>query len=413
MCATGRHARSNEAITMTTISSLELRSKITSEGRLELWLEKVTVPKPAADELVVRIDAAPLNPSDIILLLGPAEPASIQAGGTPTHPTASANIPLQHMPGLKARLDKALPVGNEGAGIVVDAGSDVQALVGRTVAARSQLGMYAQYRVVKASDCLVLPDGVSPREGASAFINPLTVLGMVETMRRDGHSALVHAAAASNLGQMLNRVCLKDRIPLVNIVRSQAQTEILKQQGAKYVLDSTSPTFPRELVEAIAETGATLGFDAIGGGTMAGTIVTAMEEALSAKGKSYSRYGSPIHKQVYIYGVLNPGPRILEGNLGTAWGVGGWLMTWFYEKIDSATAQRLRDRVTNELTTTFASHYSSEISLADVLSPEIIVAFSRRATGEKFLICPSGTKSCNWRSERDSHPRAPETQETQ
>src|SRR5258707_10786859 len=318
VCATGRHARSNEAITMTTISSLELRSKITSEARLELWLEKVTVPKPAADEVVVRIDAAPLNPSDIILLLGPADPASIQAGGTPTHPTASANIPLQHMPGLKARLDKALPVGNEGAGIVVDAGSDVRALVGRTVAARSPLGMYAQYRVVKASDCLVLPDGVSPREGASALINPLTVLGMVETMRRERHSALVHTAAASNLGQMLNRVCLKDRIPLVNIVRSQAQAEILKQLGAKYVLDSTSLTFRRELVEAIAETGATLAFDAIGGGTMAGTIVTAMEEVLCAKGKSYSRYGSPVPQQGYIYGMLNPGPRVPPSNPPTA-----------------------------------------------------------------------------------------------
>jgi len=375
---------------MTTISSLELRSKITSEGRLELWLEKVTVPKPAADEVVVRIDAAPLNPSDIILLVGPAEPASIQAGGTPTHPTASANIPLQHMPGLKARLDKALPVGNEGAGIVVDAGSDVQALVGRTVAARSQLGMYAQYRVVKASDCLVLPDGVSPREGASAFINPLTVLGMVETMRLERHSALVHTAAASNLGQMLNRVCLKDGIPLVNIVRTQAQAEILLKLGAKHVLDSTSPTFRRELVAALEETGATLAFDAIGGGTMAGTIVAAMEEALGAKAESYSRYGSRVHKQVYIYGVLNPGPRVLEGNLGTAWGVGGWLMTWFYGKIDSATAQRSRDRVTNELTTTFASHYTAEISLADALSPKIILAFSRRATGEKFLMRPNG-----------------------
>src|SRR3979411_2453668 len=301
MCATGRNAEVNEAITMTTISSLELRSKITSEARLELWLERVTVPKPAADEVVVRIYAAPLNPSDITPLLGPPHPpASIQAGGTPTHPTASANIPLQHMPGLKARLDKALPVGNEGAGIVVDAGSDVQALGGRTVAARSQLGMYAQYRVMKASDCLVLPDGVSPREGASAFINPLTALGMVETMHREGQSALAHAAAASNLGQMLNRVCLKDRIPLVNIVRSQAQTEILKQLGAKYVLDSTSPTFRRELVEAIAEKRATLAFDAIGGGTMAGTIVAAMEEALSAQGKSCSRYGSPVPKQVSI-----------------------------------------------------------------------------------------------------------------
>jgi NADPH2:quinone reductase len=378
---------------MTTISSLELRTKITSKGRLELWLEEKTVPIPAADELVVRIDAAPLNPSDIILLLGPADPASIHAGGTPTHPTAAANIPPEHMPGLEARLDKALPAGNEGAGIVVDAGSDVQALVGRAVAARSPLGMYAQYRVVKASDCLVLPDGVSPREGASAFINPLSVLGMVETMRLEGHRALVHTAAASNLGQMLNLVCLKDGIPLVNIVRTQAQAEILLKLGAQHVLDSTSPTFRRNLVGALAETGATLAFDAIGGGTMAGTIVAAMEEALVAKAKSYSRYGSPIHKQVYLYGVLNPGPRVLEGNLGTAWGVGGWLMTWFYEKIDPTTAQRLRDRVTNELTTTFASHYTSEISLADALSPEIIVAYSRRATGEKFLMRPSSAKS--------------------
>src|ERR1700704_4776277 len=271
-------------------------------------------------------------------------------------------------------------------------GSDVRALVGRTVAARSPLGMYAQYRVVKASDCLVLPDGISARQGASALINPLTVLGMVETMRREGHSALVHTAAASNVGQMLNRVCLTDGIPLVNIVRSQTQAEALRLLGAKHVLDSSSPTFGRNLVGALKETGATLAFDAIGGGTMAGTIVAAMEEALCAKAKSYSRYGSPIHKQVYIYGMLSPGPRILEGNFGMAWGVSGWLMTRFYEKIDSAAAQRLRDRVTNELTTTFASQYSSEISLADVLSPEIIVAFGRRATGEQFVICPSGTK---------------------
>jgi NADPH2:quinone reductase len=283
--------------------------------------------------------------------------------------------------------------GSEGAGIVIDAGSHVRALVGRTVATRSPLGMYAQYRVVKAADCLVLPDGVSPREGASALINPLTVLGMVETMRREGHSALVHTAAASNLGQMLNRVCLMDGIPLVNIVRSQTQAQLLRQLGAKQVLDSSSPTFRHTLVEALEETGATLAFDAIGGGPMAGTIVAAMEEALGAKAESYSRYGTPVHKQVYIYGVLSPGPRVLEGKLGMAWGVGGWLMTWFYEKIDSATVQRLRDRVTSELTTTFASHYTAEISLADALSPEVIVAYSRRATGEKFLMRPSGTRS--------------------
>jgi NADPH2:quinone reductase len=249
------------------------------------------------------------------------------------------------------------------------------------VAARSPLGMYAQYRVVKASDCLVLPDGISARQGASAIINPLTVLGMVETMRREGHSALVHTAAASNVGQMLSRVCLKDGIPLVNIVRSQTQAEVLRLLGAKHVLDSSSPTFRRNLVGALEDTGATLAFDAIGGGTMAGTIVAAMEEALGAKAESYSRYGSPVHKQLYFYGVLNSDPRILEGNLGMAWGV------------DSATAQRLRDRVTNELTTTFVSHYSSEISLADALSPEVIVAYSRRATGKKFLLRPSGASS--------------------
>src|SRR3982074_1630782 len=308
MSAVGHRAQVSEAITMTTITSLELRTKITSKGRLELWLEEKTVPRPAADELVVRIDAAPLNPSDISLLLGPADPGSIRAGGTPTHPTAAANIPPEHMRGLEARLDRALPAGNEGAVFVVDAGSDVRALVRGTVAARSPLGMYAQYRVVKASDCLVLPDGVSPREGASAFINPLTVLGMVETMRLERHGALVHTAAASNLGQMLNRVCLTDGIPLVNIVRNQAQAEILHKLGARHVLDSTSPTFRRELVVVLEETGATLAFDAIGGGTMAGTIVAAMEEALGAKAEGYSRYGSSVHKQVYIYGGLKPGP---------------------------------------------------------------------------------------------------------
>jgi NADPH:quinone reductase-like Zn-dependent oxidoreductase len=375
---------------MSTMTSLELRTKITAEARLELWLEQVTVPKPAADEVVVRIDAAPLNPSDIILLLGPVDPVKIQAGGTPTRPTASASIQPERMLGLEGRLDKALPAGNEGAGVVVDSGSDARALIGRTVAARSPLGMYAQYRVVRASDCLALPDGVSARQGASAIINPLTVLGMVETMRLEGHSALVHTAAASNVGQMLNRVCLMDGIPLVNIVRSPTQAEALRLQGAKHVLDSSSPTFRRNLVAALEETGATLAFDAIGGGTTAGTIVAAMEQALGAKAASFSRYGSPVHKQVYIYGMLSPGPKILEGNLGMAWGVGGWLMTWFYGKIDAVTAQRLRDRVTNELTSTFASHYTSEISLADALAPEIIVAYSRRATGEKFLVRPHG-----------------------
>ena len=369
--------------------SLELRSKITSDGRLELFLEETAVSEPAADELVVRIDAAPINPSDIGLLLGPADPSAIKAVGTPERPKAVAVIPKERLAGLRSRLDVALPVGNEGAGIVINAGSDAHSLIGRAVAALSARGMYAQYRTVKAADCIVLPEGTPPRVGASAFINPLTVLGMVETMRREGHKALVHTAAASNVGQMLNRVCLADGIPLVNIVRSPEQVALLRNMGAAHVLDSTSPDFRPALGRALAETGATLAFDAIGGGTMAATILAAMEEVLSAKSATYSRYGSSVHKQVYIYGVLNPGARIIEGNLGMAWGVAGWLMTWFYQKVGPDVAKKLRDRVAAELATTFASHYTAEISLTEALSPESIAAYTRRATGEKYLIVPN------------------------
>jgi NADPH2:quinone reductase len=372
------------------VSGLELRSKITSGGELDLWIEDVAVPEPAADELVVRVEAAPLNPSDILLLLGPVDLSTIQSGGTNDRPTVTATIPRSRMAGVAGRLDLPLPVGNEGAGIAIKAGADVQALVGRTVATRSNRGMYAQYRVVKASDCLLLPQGTTARDGASAFINPLTVLGMVETMHREGHIALVHTAAASNLGQMLNRVCLADGIGLVNIVRSPRQAEILRRTGAKYVLDSTAPTFARDLADALAETGATLAFDAIGGGMMAATILSSMEQVASRNATNYSRYGSSIHKQVYIYGLLDPGPKVIEGNLGMAWSVGGWLMTWFYQKIEPDTAQRLRDRVAAELTTTFASRYTSAISLAEVLSPDVIAAYSKRATGEKYLVVPNG-----------------------
>lgn len=369
--------------------SLELRSKTTSDATLELWLEELAVAPPADDEIVVRIDAAPINPSDMLVLFGPADPAQIETNGTPARPSASARIAPERMPGASARLDQALPVGSEGAGVVVDAGQGASALIGRTVALRSSQGTYAQYRVLKAADCLVLPEGVAPQQAASAFINPLTVLGMVETMRREGHTALVHTAAASSVGQMLNRLCIKEGIPLVNIVRSQAQVAILKELGASHVLDSGSATFELELVAALTATGATLAFDAIGGGSMAGTILRAMETALNAKASAFARYGSPVHKQVYIYGVLNPGPRIIEGNFGAAWGVGGWLMTWFYSTLDPATLQRLRTQATSELDTTFASHYTAHISLADMLKPDIMAAYSRRATGEKFLVCPA------------------------
>ena len=377
---------------MTATSGLELRSRITSGGILELWLEEVTIPAPAADEVVLRVEATPINPSDLAMLLGPADVTTLRAGGTPDRPLTTASVPQSRLAYVAARLDQPMLVGNEGAGIVIDAGAEARELVGRAVAARA-FGMYAQYRVAKVSDCLVLPEGTAPKAGAAAFINPLTALGMIETMRREGHTALVHTAAASNLGQMLNRLCRKEGIALVNIVRNASQVAQLRELGAKYVLDSTSPRFADDLTDAVAETRATLGFDAIGGGSMAATILSSMEKAVSRNATTYNRYGSSVHKQVYIYGGLDMRPTELPRTFGMAWGVGGWLMPWFLQKIGARDAQRLRERVAAELTTTFASHYSAEISLYEALSPPVIAAYNQRATGQKYLITPHGSVS--------------------
>jgi len=282
-----------------------------------------------------------------------------------------------------------MAVGNEGAGTVVEAGASdaARALLGKTVA---MIGgaMYAQYRVIKAADCLVLPKGATAAQGASCFVNPLTSLGMTETMRREGHKALVHTAAASNLGQMLNRICLKDGIGLVNIVRSAEQEKILRDLGAVHVVNSTAPGFSNDLTQALVDTGATLAFDAIGGGRLAGQILTAMEIAVNRTATSYSRYGSSVHKQVYIYGSLDSGPIELTRGFGMAWGVGGWLLFPFLQKI-GADALRLRQRVLDELTTTFASHYTKVVSLREALALANIAVYGKRATGEKFLIDPS------------------------
>jgi hypothetical protein len=294
------------------------------------------------------------------------------------------------MKAMAGRLDQSLPVGNEGAGVVVKTGSSdaAKALLGKTVA---MIGgaMYAQYRTIRVADCLVLPAGTTPAEGASWFINPLTSLGMVETMRREGHKALVHTAAASNLGQMLNKICLKDGIGLVNIVRSPQQADILRKIGAKYIVDSSAPTFMDDLTGAISETGATLAFDAIGGGKLAGQILTCMEISANKNAKIYSRYGSSVHKQVYLYGSLDPGPVELNRAFGMAWGVGGWLLTWFLQKIGPADGERLRQRVAAELKTTFASHYTQVVSLQEALQLSNIAVYAKRATGEKFLINPN------------------------
>lgn len=373
---------------VTSMVSLELRSLIDARGVLKLWLDEAPVPTPEDDEVVVRVEAAPLNPSDILLLLGPVDLATLRPGGSAARPEIEALVPRDRLGLVAGRVGRALPVGNEGAGTVVMAGRGAGALMGRIVGIRPSAGSYAQYRTLRAADCLPLPDGVSARDGAAAFINPLTALGMVETMRREGHRALVHTAAASNLGQMLQKLCIADGIPLVNIVRSSAHVETLRSLGATHVLDSSADGFREALVEALAATGATLAFDAIGGGSMASTILAAMETVASRTLSTYSRYGSPTHKQVYIYGMLDSGPKSLDGQFGMAWGVGGWLMTWFYEKIGPEATLRLRERLSAELTTTFASRYTAEIGLAEALSPEVIRAYRRAATGQKFLILP-------------------------
>jgi len=371
-------------------SGLQLRSLIKKSGELELTLAEVATPEPAADEVVVRVEASPINPSDLGLLVGAADMTTAKASGTKDSPVVTAKVPEAAMNAMAGRLDESMPVGNEGAGVVVKTGSSepAKALMGKTVA---MLGgaMYAQYRCLKASDCLPLPAGVTPAEAASCFVNPLTALGMTETMRREGHKALVHTAAASNLGQMLNKICLKDSIGLVNIVRSQEQADILRKIGAKYVVDSISPTFMDDLTKALVETGATLAFDAIGGGKLAGQILTCMEIAANKTAKVYSRYGSSVHKQVYIYGALDTRPIELNRAFGMAWGVGGWLLTSFLQKIGPAEIARLRQRVVAELKTTFASHYTQVVSLQEVLQLSNIAVYNKRATGEKFLINPN------------------------
>jgi NADPH:quinone reductase len=373
-------------------TALELRSLVTSGGTLELSLHEVSVPAPGANEVLVRVEASPINPSDLGLLIDGADMTTATVAGTPERPVVTASVAKATLGALSARLDKSLPVGNEGAGTVVAAGSSsaAQALVGKTVAIAGG-AMYTQYRAIDASACLVLPEGATARDGASSFVNPMTALGMTETMRREGHSGLVHTAAASNLGQMLVKLCQKDGIPLVNVVRKPEQEKLLRSLGASYVCNSASPSFSTDLVEALKATSATLAFDATGGGTLASQILNGMEEAANSTAAEYSRYGSSVHKQVYIYGALDTSPTVLTRNFGMAWGIGGWLLTPFLQGAGAETFGRLRARVAAELTTTFASSYTREVSLAGMLKPDAFNEYVKRATGEKFLVTPNAS----------------------
>jgi NADPH2:quinone reductase len=374
----------------TSRTGLQLRSLLKSDGELEVSLVETEFPAPRGNEVLVRIEATPINPSDLGLLFGPADFGTLQVSGSDARPIVTAQVPERVMRGLAQRVGQSMPVGNEGAGVVVEAGesAEAQALIGKTVALIGG-AMYSQYRTIAADQCLVLPEGTPPSAGASCFVNPLTALGMTETMRREGHTALVHTVGASNLGRMLNRICLADGIPLVNIVRRPEQEALLRNEGAQYICNSSSPEFLDELTDALAATGATIAFDAIGGGKLAGQILGCMEAAVNRNAKEYSRYGSNVHKQVYLYGNLDLAPTQFSRNFGMAWGMGGWLLFPFLNKVGPERTQELKQRVVNELETTFASRYSHEVSLAEALRRKAIEDYSRRATESKYLIVPS------------------------
>jgi NADPH2:quinone reductase len=371
-------------------TALQLQSTVRNNATLEVSLADIEVPVPGADEVLVRVEAAPINPSDLGLLFGPADIGAATSHTQDGRSLLRAPIAANRLGALAARIDQALPVGNEGAGVVVAAGASppAQALLGKTVAVFGG-AMYGQFRCVAAQSCLALPAGITPRQGASCFVNPLTTLGMLETMRLEGHTAVVHTAAASNLGQMLNKLCLADGVGLVNIVRNASQTALLKSIGATYICDSSSANFDAELEAALIATGATLAFDAIGGGHLASRILSAMERAATSSGAAIGRYGSTQHKQVYLYGMLDTTPTVLQRDYGMAWGTGGWLLPNFLERVGPVKAGAMRERVASEITTIFASHYTQEISLHEALQVDIAQRYHRKATGEKFLLNPN------------------------
>jgi NADPH:quinone reductase len=374
----------------TPATGLQLRSTVKKEGILELSLATVAIPEPKPEEVIVRIDASPINPSDQGLLFGGADLSTARVSGPAASPIVTATVPTAALKAVAGRVDQSMPVGNEGAGVVVRAGTSAaaQALLGKTVAVVGG-GMYTQYRCLKAVTCLVLPEGTTPAEGAAWFVNPLTALGMVATMRAEGHKALVHTAAASNLGQMLNKICLKDNVGLVNVVRRAEHVALLKGIGATHVCNSSAPSFMDDLTEALAATGATVAFDAVGGGKLAGQILTAMEAAINRTAKEYSRYGSTTHKQVYVYGGLDRGPTEFTRTFGQYWGIGGWLLTPFLQKIGFDATQKLRERVAAEIKTTFASTYTKTVSLAEALTLAEIAVYSKLGTGAKYLVDPN------------------------
>jgi NADPH2:quinone reductase len=372
-------------------TSREIRSTLTTDGDIEISIASVPKPIPSENEVLIKVEASPINPSDLGLLISfAADLDTIKISGTGDATVAKLKIHPALMGSMKPRIGQSMQVGNEGGGVIEDAGANAKELVGKTVGLAGG-AMYSQYRCVPANSCLVMDDNTTSAEAASSFVNPLTALAFIETMEMENHSALVNTAAASNLGQMLIKICKADSVPLINIVRKPEQVEFLKDLGAEYVCDTSSPDFMKDLVAALVITGATLGFDATGGGNegkLPGQLLSAMEIAANKKAKEYSRYGSDTYKQVYIYGGLDQSPTILNRSYGLNWGLGGWLLTPMIGRIGMERFQKMRERVAREITTTFASKYTQEISFEEMLDPEILKSYAKQATGEKYLVLP-------------------------
>ena len=367
------------------MKSKQLKSKISAEGLLTISIDEEEIPEPKDGEVLIKVQATPINPSDLGLLVGPADITSINE--IEKGKKVEMRVPENLIRSVSARFDQNLPVGNEGAGLVESAGKGAEDLIGKTVGLAGG-AMYSEYRCVSANNCLVMNEGTTAEQAASCFVNPLTALGMVETMKMENHKGLVHTAAASNLGQMLIKICLSENVPLVNIVRKDEHVELLRSLGAKHVCNSSSDSFMEDLVKSLIETGATLGFDATGGGKLASQILTAMEIAANKSATEYSRYGSDQFKQVYIYGGLDRNPTTLTRSFGFSWGLGGWLLTPFIGKIGMERFGELRQKVADEIDTTFQSKYSKIVSLEEALYKENIQVYTKQATGDKYLIRP-------------------------